>query len=111
MSRGSNKCRRFNSLLLAAIPPELPTALQPVRASLSRLICADLQRLYIGADEYFAFLFLGSDGEVKVKQLGQKGGEMKVQHGDVVGVKAGESVLEVVFRFEGLAFGASGSCA
>jgi hypothetical protein len=64
-----------------------------------------MQRIYIGPEEYFAFLFLGSDGEFKIKQPGQKGGEMKVQHGDVIGVRSGESVLEVAFRFEGLAFG------
>jgi hypothetical protein len=53
-------------------------------------------------------LFIGSDQEVRVRQVGRKGGDMKVQHGDVVGIRgaeADEGVLEVVLKPEAFGFG------
>ena len=58
---------------------------------------------------YFAFLFLGSDGEIRFKRHGVSGktGDLKYQHGDVIGIKAGEFPIEVSIKPDGFGFGES----
>ncbi|WWD15727.1 hypothetical protein CI109_100149 [Kwoniella shandongensis] len=82
----------FNSLLLAANPPNLPTSLQP--------------RLVVEPRSYIAFLCLGSDGSMRFRsaETRVKQGELTVQHGDVVGLKTGEEAVEVLPKLDGFGF-------
>ncbi|ORY25750.1 hypothetical protein BCR39DRAFT_543219 [Naematelia encephala] len=90
---------RFNSVLFAAVPPQMPAALHP--------------HINIEANSYCAFLFLGSDGLVKFRRRTEdddvvkvgKQAELTVQHGDVVAVKTGRDAgMEVVLKCEGFGF-------
>ena len=43
-----------------------------------------------------------------MRQVGRKGGELKVQHGDVIGIRGAETdggTLEIVLKPEGFGFG------
>lgn len=56
---------------------------------------------------YYAFLFLGSDGMVRFKLSYTKNklNEITVQHGDVIGFKAGDQPIEVILRTDTFGFG------
>jgi hypothetical protein len=102
-------------LLIGAFPPELHAGLAPVRIALptSRLQMsahADKQRLIVPPGEHMGFLFLGSDGEIRFKTISplsgmRKYGSLKYQHGDAVGIKAGEWGVEVLLKPDGFGFG------
>ncbi|WVW83383.1 hypothetical protein I302_105402 [Kwoniella bestiolae CBS 10118] len=82
--------REFDSLLIAANPPGLTTALMP--------------KFDIEPNTYLAILVLGSDGNVRVKQQGTKQGEMTVQHGDMIGFRSGNEGIEVSLRMDNFGF-------
>ncbi len=63
----------------------------------------------VEANTHFAFLFLGSDGEIRFKRRHSSGkaGTLRYQHGDVIGLKAGEEAIEVILKPDGFGFGKS----
>ncbi|WVQ78260.1 hypothetical protein IAT38_000344 [Cryptococcus sp. DSM 104549] len=84
--------QEFDSLLVAAYPPQLPASLVP--------------RVVVEPASYTAFFFLGSDGSVRFRPADTryKQGDLTVQHGDVVGIKAGGGPVEVTLKMDGFGF-------
>ncbi|KAL7422135.1 hypothetical protein Q5752_002778 [Cryptotrichosporon argae] len=84
----------FNSLVVAAMPPHMPTSARPT--------------IPLGPDTLVALLYLGSDGTVRVRSGNKAGsraaGEITVQHGDVVGVRTGKWGMEIEARSDGFGF-------
>jgi hypothetical protein len=57
----------------------------------------------------YAFLCLGSDGEIKLRRQNAAGvrakyGSLNLQHGDVVGIRSGTAPIEVVLKLDGFGF-------
>ncbi|ORX39673.1 hypothetical protein BD324DRAFT_678783 [Kockovaella imperatae] len=85
---------RFNSLLIVAVPPQLPVSLQP--------------RITIAPQSLFAILYLGSDGLLKIASRvdGKRGknGSLTALHGDVIGIRTGSDPIEVIPSMDGFGF-------
>nr|XP_019013326.1 uncharacterized protein I206_01392 [Kwoniella pini CBS 10737]OCF52107.1 hypothetical protein I206_01392 [Kwoniella pini CBS 10737] len=82
----------FGSLLIVANPPNSSTSLNP--------------KLVMRPNTYMAILFLGSDATVRIRSGGvrHKQGELTVQHGDVIGFRAGSQGIEAALRMENFGF-------
>lgn len=109
--KAADSSRRFNSLLIAAFPPELPSGLAPVSLVIrDETLLTDEQHIVLQPGEYLGLLFLGSDGEIRFKaasSTNKRFGALKYQHGDVIGVKAGVHPIEIVLKPEDFGFGTS----
>jgi hypothetical protein len=69
------------------------------------------QTLKLGPDSMLAFLFLGSDGSLRIKKGGKgKAGEITAQHGDVIGIQSEAEAIELHPRFDGFGFRESLLC-
>ncbi|WVF72399.1 hypothetical protein IAT40_007214 [Kwoniella sp. CBS 6097] len=82
--------KEFNSLLVVASPPGLPSSSVP--------------RFAVDPNSCVALLLLGSDQVVRIRSDLTKQGELTAQHGDVIGVKASHEPIEVGLKPEGFAF-------
>ncbi|WWC85264.1 uncharacterized protein L201_000126 [Kwoniella dendrophila CBS 6074] len=82
----------FGSLLITANPPNLSARLT--------------SKLVVEPNTYMSVLFLGSDGDIRMRNIGGRGksGELTFQHGDVVGFKAGSESIEATLRMDNFGF-------
>ncbi|EIW70228.1 hypothetical protein TREMEDRAFT_61987 [Tremella mesenterica DSM 1558] len=81
-----------NDLLVAMHPPDLPVSVQP--------------KIILEPNTYTSLLYLGSDGILRFRSTSPRArlGQIRLQHGDIVGVHVGPKSLELSPRLDGFGF-------